>query len=218
MAKAKKKTVRISAKLQGLIGGAASIGYQTQGAFTAGVELAKAIGGKNRVALADAGRQYVAGYVVRYLEDHPAYMRRVGNMNQTQRFADAIEMQDKPEAGSTKPNRRTELEQRAVRAGQTSWSTCKRRAGLVAERKGGRKPRPGANKKPVKALPIDLTIAAPKLASKKAANDFFANSCAALLTTWDKNAGLKLDPRISTALTDLRAALVTVGIMAPATK
>lgn len=208
--KAKKKTARISAKLQGLIAGAASIGYQTQGAFAAGVGLAKAIGGKNRVALADAGVQYVAGYVVRYLEDQPAYMRRVGNMSQTQRFTDAVEIIGKPEAGSSKPNRRTELEQRAVRAGQTSWSGCKRRAGLVAERNGGRKPRPSANAS--KPVPVDLVKASPKLASKKAANDYFATACAALLVTVDKNAKL-IAPQISSALTDLRAAFVSAGIM-----
>lgn len=217
MAKAKKsKAKALSARLQGLVASAASIGFDVATGYSRAVELAKAIGTKNRLALIEAGLQYQSGYVARYLGDNTAYAKRWHNMGQKERLAESLDIIGRAEPESSKANRRSALEHKAVRAAQTSWSTAKRRAGLIAERKGGRKPRPSSNK-PSKAVPVDLVKASPKLASKAAANNYFATACAALLATVDKNARL-VPPQVSSALTDLRTAFIAAGIMSAPSK
>lgn len=211
MAKGKKSKARpISAKLRELIAGAASIGFDVATGYQRAVVLARSIGTKHRVALAEAGLQYQAGYVARYLGDQPAYSKRWHNMGQPERIAASLAVIAKPEPTSTKPNRRTELEQRAVRAAQTSWATAKRRAGLTAERKGGRKPRPSANAS--KPVPVDLVKASPRFSNKAAANDYFATALAALLTTVDKNAKL-IAPQLSTIVHDAYTAAKKAGFI-----
>jgi hypothetical protein len=122
------------------------------------------------------------------------------------------EIYGKPYPESSKPNRRTELEHKACRAADVSLATAKRRAGLIAEKKGGRKPRPSSNA-PSKAVPVDLVKASPTLKDKVAANDYFATACAALLATVNKNAK-KVDPRISSAVSDFHAAMKAAGFVA----
>lgn len=215
--KTAKKTAPLNAKLRELIATAASIGYTASASFAAGVELARNIARvrNSKVALVEAGLQYKAGYVARYLEGERAFAKRWDNMDQSQRIAEAADIYGRPYPESSKPNRRTELEHRACRAADVSWSGCKRRAGLIAEKKGGRKPRPAANAS--KPVPVDLVKASPKLPNKAAANDYFATACAALLATVDKNARIVM-PQVSSALTDLRAAFVAAGIMEPVSK
>ena len=206
MAKAKKaKRAPMSAKLRELVASAASVGMNVAGNFAVAVDLFKKIGTKNRVALADASLNYKAGYVARYLSDSPAYAKKWHNMGDEQRVSAAADIYAKPYPESSKPNRRTELEHRACRAADVSLASAKRRAGLIAEKKGGRRPRPSSNS-PSKPVPVDLVKASPKLPTKAAANDYFATAAAALLATVDKNAKL-ISPQLSSAVADFKAAV-----------
>jgi hypothetical protein len=210
--KAKKKNVRaLSATLKTLVASAAAVGMNVAGGYADAVNLFKRIGTKSKVALADAGLNYKAGYVARYLSDTPAIAKRWDNMGDAQRIDAAKEIYGKPYPESSKPNRRTELEHRACRAADVSLATAKRRAGLIAEKKGGRKPRPSSNA-PAKAVPVDLVKASPTLKTKEAANDYFATACAALLATVNKNAK-RIDPRLSTAVSDFHAACKAMGLL-----
>jgi hypothetical protein len=211
MTKKKVKTVRISEKLRSLIASAVTIGFNVATGYSEAVSLFRAIGTKNRVALADAGMNYKCGYVARYLSDIPAMQKRWGNLNDEQLIAEARDIYAKPYPESSKPNRRTELEHKACRAADVSLATAKRRAGLIAEKKGGRKPRPASNKAD-KAVPVDLVKTSPVLKTKAAANDYFATAAAALLATVNKNAK-NITPRISTAVQELHAAMVAEGLI-----
>lgn len=203
MSKKTNKAKPLNATLRGLIATAATVGYSTANSFEGGVALCRSLA-KSKAALNEAGRQYKAGYVVRRLEAIPAVAKRWSNMPLEQRIEAALEVMDKATPDSAKPNRRTDLEHKAVRAADVSWAACKRRAGLIAEKKGGRKPRPASNK--AKAPPVDLVKASPKLADKAAANDYFATAAAALLATVDKNARI-IPPQLSTAVQDFKAAV-----------
>lgn len=208
--KAKSAAKPISAKLRELIGTAAAIGFDVATGYQRAVSLARAIGSKNRLALVEAGLQYKAGYVARYLGDQPAFAKRWHNMGQDERIAESLDIYGRPYPESSKGNRRTALEHKACRAADVSWNTAKRRAGLIAEKKGGRKPRPAANAS--KPVPVDLVKASPKLPNKTAANDYFATAAAALLATVDKNAK-HVAPQVSSAVSDFVTALRTAGIM-----
>lgn len=208
--KNKAKRPAISPSLRSIIGGAASVGYDVATGFAGGVTLAKACA-KNRAALVEAGIAYRCGYIVRYLEDVPGYLRRVGNMDRQARFDDAALIMAKPGVDTAKPNRRTAIEHSACRAADTSWSNAKRRAGIVATKAGGRKPRTSSNA-PSKAVPVDLVKASPKLANKAAANDYFATAAAALLATVDKNAA-RVMPQISSAVSDFHSAIKALGLI-----
>lgn len=209
---AKKQTKALSATLKALVASAASVGMNVAGGYADAVALFKRIGTKSKVALVDASLNYKAGYVARYLKETPSIAKRWGNMGDAQLVDAAKEIYGKPYPESSKPNRRTELEHRACRAADVSLATAKRRAGIIAEKKGGRKPRP-ATVPPSKAVPVDLVKASPKLASKTAANDYFATACAALLATVNKNAK-HIDPRLSSAVTDFHTACKAIGLVA----
>lgn len=211
MNKSKKKAVAMSAKLRALVASAASVGMNVATGYSEAVSLFKSIGTKSKVALADAGLNYKAGYVARYLRDTAGYAKRWGNMGEPQLVDAAKEIYGKPYPESSKANRRTELEHRACRAADVSLATAKRRAGLIAAKTGGRKPRPSSNA-PVKAVPVDLVKASPTLKTKDAANDYFATACAALLATVNKNAK-RIDPRLSSAVTDFHAAVKAIGLI-----
>jgi hypothetical protein len=208
MSKKTNKAPTLNAKQRDLIASAAAVGYGVMGGFASGIALAKAIGNKSKQALVDAGLQYKAGYIVRYLEDVPGYAKRVGNMSQAMRFEDALSIYAKPAPTTAKPNRRTDLEHKACRAADVSWHGCKARAGLIV--KVARKPRPasaGLSKNAQLAkVPVDLVKASPKLTTKVAANDYFATAAAALLATVDKNAK-HIAPQLSSAVSDFKAAV-----------
>lgn len=209
--KSKKAAKPLSAKLRQLVASAANVGMNVATGYAEAVALFKAIGTKSKVALADASLGYKCGYVARYLSDVPAYAKRWHNMPDAERIEAAKEIYGKPYPESSKANRRTELEHKACRAADVSVATAKRRAGLIAEKKGGRKPRPSSNA-PSKAVPVDLVKASPTLKTKEAANDYFATACAALLTTVNKNAK-RIDPRLSSAVTDFHDALKAMGLI-----
>ena len=199
----KNKSAKLSAKQRDLIAGAAMVGYQTANAFEAGVALARSIGA-HKQALADAGVRYQAGYVARSLFSLPAYAKRWGNMTDAQRIEAAAEIMARPTPDSTKPNRRSEVEHKACRAASVSWHGCKSKAGVITVKP--RKPRPASNKPDAKPVPVDLVKASPTLKTKGAVNDHFATAVAALLATVNKNAKL-IDPRLSTAVADFKAAV-----------
>lgn len=199
--KAKAKKPALSATLKALVAGAAIVGFTSANAFAGGVDLCRKLA-KSRSALNDAGIEYKAGYVARYLRDERAMVRRWGNMDDAQIIDEARSIYGKPYPESSKSNRRTELEHKACRAADVSWASCKRRAGLIAEKKGGRKPRPSANKP--NPIPVDLVKASPRLKDRAAANDYFATAAAALLATCDKNAK-HVPPQISSAVSDFKA-------------
>jgi hypothetical protein len=214
MKKNAKKTAAkaLNATLRAAIATAAGIGFDIATGYAAAVELARKVA-KSRAALNEAGAQYKAGYVARYLSDIPAVAKRWGNMDQAARIAAAADVIAKATPESSKPNRRTETEHKACRAADVSWSTAKRRAGILAEKKGGRAPRPAAKASTtVKALPVDLVKASPRLGTPTAANDYFATAAAALLATVNKNAK-HVPPAVSTAVTDFHAALRTAGLI-----
>jgi hypothetical protein len=211
--KTKKNSKRpMSAKLKALVASAGSVGMNVAGRFGEAVALFKAIGTSSKVALVDASLNYKAGYVATYLQSNAAFAKRWGNLGEPQLIEAGAEIYGKPYPESSKPNRRTELEHKACRAADVSLATAKRRAGLIAEKKGGRKPRPSSNT-PVRPVPVDLVKASPTLKDKVAANDYFATACAALLVTVNKNAK-KVDPRISSAVSDFHAAMKAAGFVA----
>lgn len=212
--KSKKAAKAFTATIRNALATAATIGFNVATGYSEAVALFRKVA-KSDAAVKEAGADYRAGYVARYLTDSPAYAKRWDNMGDVERIDAARDIIAKPTPDSSKPNRRTELEHKAVRAADVSLSTAKRRAGLVAERKGGRKPRAGSNTP--KAPPVDLVKASPKLPTKAAANDYFATACAALLATIDKNAK-HIAPQLSSAVTDFAAALRTAGIMPAAKK
>jgi hypothetical protein len=125
-------------------------------------------------------------------------MRSVGTISTSRQCEAAGEIIAKATPDSSKPDRRTELEHKAVRAADVSWAKVKREAGIEATKKGNRKPRTGSTGN---VPPVDLVKASPKLATKEAANDYFGTAAAALLATVDKNAKL-VDPRLSSAVSD----------------
>lgn len=197
--------VVLSPKIKALIAGAAIVGYDVMGGFQAGVALAKAIGPRKQ-ALADAGVQYQAGYVARYLEEETTFKRRWGNMDTARRIEESLAILAKATPDSTKADRRTDLEHKACRAASTSWSACKTKAGVITPTK--RTPRAStANVGTGNVPPVDLVKASPKFKSKAEANDYFATAAAALLTTCDVNSALKLKPQLTSAVSDFKAAI-----------
>lgn len=208
----KNKPVAISAALKALIASAATVGANVANGYSEAVKLFRSIGTKNRTALAEAGKRYTAGYVARYLGDNATYAKRWHNMDDAARVEAALLVLDKATPDSSKSDRRSELEHKACRAAAVSLATAKRRAGLVAEKKGGRKPRPAAKATKGKAPPVDLVKASPTLKTRLAANDYFATACAALLATVNKNAK-HVEPRVATAVSDFHAALKAAGLI-----
>lgn len=208
--KKKLRPARISAKLNAFVESAAAIGFNAATGYAAAVELVTAVKASAK-ALEQAGEQYKRGYVARSLLATAAYAKRWHNLDQAGQFEAAGEIIAKATPDSSKPDRRTELEHKACRAADTSWSSVKRAAGIAPKKKGGRKPRPSSNA-PSKAVPVDLVKASPALPNKEAANDYFATACAALLATVNKNAK-HIDPRLSSAVSDFHSALKAMGLI-----
>lgn len=200
----KKAQAKLNAKFTALVTSAAAIGFDVASGYAAAVDLVIAVKG-SAAALERTGEQYKRGYVARSLLSVPAYAKRWHNLDQPGQFDAAGEIIAKATPDSSKPDRRTELEHKAVRAADVSWSKVKRAAGIAATKNGNRTPRtstvPAGN-----VPPVDLVKASPKLPNKTAANDYFGTAAAALLATVDKNAAL-VDPRISSAVSDFLAAV-----------
>ena len=192
--KAKAANARISAALNALIASASTIGFATSGAFEDAVQLVRnALKALPRGAnplkhqgMIDLGLAYKAGYIARRLKSESAFAKRWGNYDDAQCIEEAATIYAKPGFESGKPNRRSEVEHKACRAADTSFTKVRERAGLVSERKGagGRKPRPSSNKKePAR----DMLFASPKLANDNEAREYFRTALAALMTTTEVN-------------------------------
>lgn len=201
---AKKATKALTATQLALVANAASIGYAVQGAFEAAVVLARSVGQKSKAALRDVGLAYKAGYVARSLESNAAYLKRVGNMDETMRCEQGALIYAKSGPDTAKPSRRTHIEDKACRAADVSWRTAQVRAFNIVPTK--RKPRPASNDDAPKAPPVDMVKASPKLDDKAAVNAYFVDALAALLTTCNVNAK-KVVPQISSAIEDCKRAI-----------
>jgi hypothetical protein len=199
---AKKAQAKLNAKFTALVTSAAAIGFNLATGYAAAVELVIAVKG-SAAAMERTGEQYKRGYVARSLLSVPAYAKRWHNLDQSGQFEAAGEIIAKATPDSSKPDRRTEVEHKAVRAADVSWAKVKREAGIAPTKKGNRAPRTGSTGN---VPPVDLVKASPKLATKEAANDYFGTAAAALLATVDKNAKL-VDPRLSSAVSDFLAAV-----------
>ena len=215
--KSNKVAAIITASQKRLVGTAAAIGFDVATGHALAVKLCKAIGDKTPAAikaLNAAGSFYKAGYVAQSLLAGP-YAKRWGNMDRAQLIEEGIAIMAKSTPESSKADRRTDAEHKACRAADVSWSGCKKRAGILPVKKGNtstRKPRPGSNKAPAKALPVDMVKASPKLANRGAANDYFATCAAALLVAVNKNAK-HVEPRVSSAVTEFHNAMKAAGLI-----
>lgn len=224
----KKKAARLAGKrvnvrkgkplsdvLQALVTTVSTCGFSTANAYAECVGAVQSIvagtrpGSTRNRALEQAALGYKSGYVARSLLVDSAYAKKWGNMSQSQQIEEGTAIIARASPQSTKDDRRTEQEHKACRAADVSWFKVKERSGLTEPKanKGNRKPRQGSNP-PVKAPPVDLVKASPKLKTKEAVNDYFGVAAAALLATVDKNAKL-VDPRISSAVSDFLAAIKT---------
>jgi hypothetical protein len=173
MSASENKATRRSAATVALIASASGLGYASRAAFHTAVETARKLVPSNFLTVGfdkegklndtgkrfaplirDFGEQYKAGNVVAYLEPHYG-SKRWGNMDRAQRVESAIEIMEKPEPTSEKSNRRTELEQKAVKAAQSAWTHLKGEAGLKRQstskvnRKGASKRRAAGDEKAV---------------------------------------------------------------------
>ena len=209
----KKAAVRFNKAQKSAIESATSVGMDMANGFQRAVAMFKTVA-VSKAALQLVAANYRVGYVAVYLKER--YAKRWGNMTPEMMLDEARAIIAKPTPDSTKANRRTELEHKACRAADASISTAKRAAGILAEKAGGRKPRPASKAtSTAKAPPVDLVKASPTLKDKPAANDYFATACAALLATVNKNAK-KVDPKISSAVSDFHAAMKAAGFIQPA--
>lgn len=213
----KNKTVvvakrRITAKQSKAIGTAYGFGHSARANFQATVSALSVFTKEDKEALIQFGLQYKAGYMAAYFAANlPGWAKRKGNQPPEVIAEEMAAIYSKPYPSSTKPNRRTELEHKACRAADVSWSGAKSSAGLSNPQK--RKPRPSANKTP--EPPRELVAATPKLGTKTAVNDHFSTAVAALMTTVNANARF-VSPGISSAIQDAYAAFVKLGLIKPA--
>lgn len=211
--KTNRKTVSLiaNAKVADLAASAGSIGYNSAGAFDNGVKLARSVGEKSKADLETVGRVYVAGYAAHSLERVPAYLKRVGNMDEAMRIEVALDIVDlKPfKEGAPKAGMRTEAQHKAVRAGQKSWTLCKNTA-------FNRQPQKRAPQQkvaePANPVPVEAVFTSPKLEDGLLARDHFRNAIAALVATTELNlqTGAKKEVKhvaflVQSILTDARA-------------
>jgi hypothetical protein len=210
----KKALRRINAKFMATVTSAVDMGFDMADGYSRAVVLFCNVKASAN-ALAAASTQYVIGYVARSLS------AQLGNMDRVQQYAEAEAIIAKAGPDTSKDDRRTHEQHKAVRAAQTSLASVKRAAGIKASKGGGRKPRQGSND--ASPPPVDLVKAAPTFNGayakqhgfdtvRDAANDYFATAAAALLATVNKNAH-NVTPAISSAVSDLHAALKAAGLI-----
>jgi hypothetical protein len=205
MAKATKKAARkINAKFLASVNAASDMGYDMADGYSRAVELVRSVKASAN-ALADVAANYVIGYVARSLSS------QLGNMERVQQYAEARDIIAKAGPDTSKPDRRTAEQHKAVRAAQTSLASVKRAAGIAPSKAGGRKPRAGSNPP---EPPRDALFASPKLANDNEARDYFRNAFAALLTTTEVNrqTGIKKEVKhvafvVQSIIQDAKAAI-----------
>lgn len=211
-----KKTVKaakkaVTAAQKKLIGNAYALGFTAAASFEDAVAILRKFRPDDEEALRLFGISFKAGYVVKYcLANVPNIRRRWGNMGDAELREAGEAIYAKPYPESTKPNRRTDVEHKACRAADVSWSSAKRRAGLTQPSK--RKPRPAANKAANDA-PRSFVFVSPKFKTKAAANEHYGMAAAALLQGCNVNSALKLSPQLTSAVETFHAALKALGII-----
>lgn len=216
MSKSTQKTVKRSATLTALINGAASLGYAFSGGFEAACASAKKLVPSTFLALsdeqrkgyaaqiADFGRHFKAGHLLRYLENR-GYNRRFGNMDEPAKIVECLAIFDKARPDNLeKTDRRTAVEHLGCRTADNAWSRVKDASGLKppAPKRAPSKRRAAGDEK---ALP-SARITAPVMHAPVDALGFFKNVSADLLKAINANA--KVVPiGLKTAVQDFRKAV-----------
>jgi hypothetical protein len=229
MSKSSDKANRRSALIVGLISSAGTLGYTEAGSTADVVKAAAKLVPSNYLTLIaegasdaekerakqfapyirDFGLEYQSAHVARYLEERGgrSYSNRWGNYDITQKIAAGREIMDKAEPESEKSNRRTVLEQSAVKAAQNRWKYVKEQAGL----KLSPKPRAKTGTQQLKAaagtekVPVShLTV--PKMHAPVEAIEFFDRLSKDALAGVNANA-LAVPIALKSAVQDFRKAV-----------
>lgn len=216
MLKSQKKVVRRSATLVALINGASALGYAFSGGFEAACASAKKLVPSTYLTLseeqrkvyapqiADFGRHFKAGHLLRYLEMR-GYNKRFGNMDEPAKIAECLTIFDKARPDNLeKTDRRTALEHLGCRTADNAWSRVRDAAGLKlpAPKRAPAKRRAAGDEKKVPTARITV----PKFHAPIDAVPFFNNVSADLLKVVNENA--KDTPSVyKSAVQDFRKAI-----------
>lgn len=172
---------------------------------------------EERKALTEIGLAYKYGYMVGYFRSNvPGWSKRKGNLGPAELAEEMATIYAKPYPESSKPGRRTAVENRACRAADASLSAAVRRCELANPAK--RKPRPSSGKA-TDNTPRELVAATPKFENREAANDHFATAFASLLATVNLNMQVArkriISNEVSTIVQDAYQAMVKAGLIKP---
>jgi hypothetical protein len=229
MSKSTVKAARRSATLVALINGAASLGYAFSGGFEAACASAKKLvpstylnlSDEQRKAyasqIADFGRHFKAGHLLRYLEQR-GYQRRFGNLDEQQKITECLAIFDKARPDNLeKTDRRTALEHLGCRTADNAWSRVKDAAGLKppAPKRAPAKRRAAGDEKAVPSA--RLTI--PRMHAPVDALGFFTNASNDLFRAVNANAAvvpIGLKSAVQAFRKAVREAVADVKANAPA--
>lgn len=216
MSKTTVKAARRSATLVALINGASALGYAFSGGFEAACASAKKLVPSTYLTLsdeqrkpfaaqiADFGRHFKAGHLLRYLEMR-GYNKRFGNMDEPAKIAECLAIFDKARPDNLeKTDRRTTLEHLGCRTADNAWSRVRDSAGLKkpAEKRAPSKRRAAGDEKAVPSA----RLTAPAMHAPVDALAFFKNVSADLLKAINANA--KVVPiGLKSAVEDFRKAV-----------
>lgn len=216
MSKSTKKAVKRSATLTALINGASELGYAFSGGFEAACTSAKKLVPSTYLTLseaqrkvyapqiADFGRHFKAGHLLRYLENR-GYNRRFGNLDAKQKIVECLGIFDKARPDNLeKTDRRTALEHLGCRTADNAWSRVRDSAGLKmpAPKRAPAKRRAAGDDK---AVPT-ARITAPAMHAPVDALAFFQHVATDLLKAVNANA--KVVPiGLKSAVEDFRKAV-----------
>jgi hypothetical protein len=222
------KATRRSALIVGLISSAGTLGYTEAGSTGEVIAAASKLVPSNYLALIasdasdtdkarakpfteyvrDFGLEYQSAHVARYLELRSrSYGNRWGNYDVSQKIAAGREVLEKAEPSSEKANRRTELEQSAVKAAQNRWKYVKEQAGLKPMPLA--RPKTGANLAPAAGTAKEVPsghVTMPKFTAPIDAVEFFDRLSREVLSGVNANA-LATPIAIKSAVQDFRKAI-----------
>jgi hypothetical protein len=217
MAKSVKATAvaKITAAQRRVINEAAAKGYDLANGFEGAVAHLAKLRGSDDSVIAAYAKQYKLGFGVSYMERHDkGYAKRTSNQPlevKLEAIDDIFALKSRP--SETDPAKvikgmRSPLQQRMTRGADQSFVRVKEGAGMKVKRtRTVKAPAAPAAPEP----PLDLTKLTPTFANKAAANDWFVNAAAALLTACDKNnsksKGKLVIPQITSAVADFQAAV-----------
>lgn len=216
MSKSTVKTAKRSAALTALINGASALGYAFSGGFEAACASARKLVPNNYLSLsdeqrkayapqiADFGRHFKAGHLLRYLENR-GYNRRFGNLDEQQKIVECLAIFDKARPDNLeKTDRRTALEHLGCRTADNAWSRVKDAAGLKppAPKRAPSKRRAAGDSKAVPSA----RLTAPVMHAPVDALGFFTNVSNDLLKAVNANAAV-VPIALKSAVQDFRKAV-----------